>query len=89
MPTPAVSPPKATPIPSDHDMLIQRLLGAVDPLQPVVQERSRLTDIEIILQRMLPVGSVTEVDVPPPAPRQDCGAVVLTCGRSDETAGWL
>ena len=27
LPTPAVSPPKATPIPSDRDLLIQRLLG--------------------------------------------------------------
>ena len=68
LPTPAVSPPNATPIPSDRDLLIQRLLGAVRPVQPVVQERSRLMDIEIILQSMLPVGSVKEADVPPPAP---------------------
>ena len=70
LPTMAVSPPKATPIPSDRDLLIQRLLGAVRPIQPVVQERSRLTDIEIILQSMLPVGSVKEADVPPRSPRQ-------------------
>ena len=61
LPTPAVSPPKVTPIPSDRDMLIQRLLGVVHPVQPVVQEWSRLTDIEIVLQSMLPVGSVKEV----------------------------
>ena len=60
--------PKAAPIPSDCDLFIQRLLGAVQPVQPVVQERSRLTDIEIILQSMLPVGSATEADEPPPAP---------------------
>ena len=47
--TPAVLPPKVTPIPSDRDMLVQRLLGAVHPVQPVVQEWSRLTDIEILL----------------------------------------
>ena len=29
LPAPAVSPPKATPIPSDYDLLIQRLLGTV------------------------------------------------------------
>ena len=46
LPTPAVSPPKATPIPSDRELLIQRLLGTVHPVQPVVQERSSLTDIE-------------------------------------------
>ena len=55
LPMPAVLPPKATPIPSDRDLLIQRLLGAVHPVQPVVQEHSRLTDIEILLQSMLPV----------------------------------
>ena len=54
LPTPAVSPPKATPIPSDRELLIQRLLGTVHPVQPVVQERSSLTDIEILLQSMLP-----------------------------------
>ena len=27
LPTPAVSPPRATPIPSERDQLIQRLLG--------------------------------------------------------------
>ena len=43
LPTPAVSPQKVTPIPSDRDLLIQRLLGAV---QPVVQEQSRLMDME-------------------------------------------
>ena len=64
LPTPAVSPPRA----SDHELLIQRLLGAVRPAQSVIQERSKGTDIELMLQSMLPVGSVTEVDVPPPVP---------------------
>ena len=45
-PTPAVSPPRATPSPSDRELLIQRLLGAVRPAQPVIQEQSRVTDIE-------------------------------------------
>ena len=40
LPTPAVLPPKATPIPSDRELLIQRLLGTVHPVHPVVQERS-------------------------------------------------
>ena len=70
LPTPTVSPPKATPIPLDRDLLIQHLLGAVHPVQPVVRERSRLTDIEILLQSMIPVASVQEADVPPPSPRQ-------------------
>ena len=77
---PTVLPPKATPIPSDSDLLIQRLLGAVYPVQPVVRERSRLTDIEILLQNMLPVGSVIEADVPPPVPRQESTAGCFSCG---------
>ena len=57
LPMPTVSPPKATLIPSDHDLLIQRLLGAVYPVQPVVRERSHLTDIDFFYRYMLPVGS--------------------------------
>ena len=83
LPTPAVSPPKATPIPSDPKLLIQRLLGIVHPVQPVVQERSSLTDIEIILQSMLPVGSVTEEDVQLPAHRQEPTAGCVSCGELD------
>ena len=73
-PTQAVSPPKATHIPSDRDLLIQRLLGAVRPVQPVVQERSRL-------QSMLPVGSVKEVDLPPPASRPELPEGCFSCGE--------
>ena len=49
-PTPAVPPPKAAPIPSDQELLIQRLLGVIRPSQPILQERSKLTDMEIVLQ---------------------------------------
>ena len=77
LPTPAVSPPKATPILSDRDLLIQRLLGTVHPLQPVVQECSGIADIDVLLQSMLPVGSVAEDYVRPPADRQE------------PTAGWF
>ena len=85
LPAPAVSPPKATPIPSDYDLLIQRLLGTVHPVQPVAQERSRLTDIEILLQSMLPVGSVAEVDMQLPAHRQESTAGCFLCGLLDHT----
>ena len=81
LPTLAVSPPKATPIPSDRELLIQRLLGAVRPAQPVIQERSSLTDIEIMLQSMLPVGLVKEVDVPPPAPRPESLEGCFSCAK--------
>ena len=77
LPTPAMSPPEATPIPSDRELLIQRLLGAVRPVQPVVPERSRLTHIEILLQSMLPVGSVKEAVV---TPRPESPAGCFSCG---------
>ena len=54
LPMPTVPPPKAAPIPSDRELLIQRLLGAIRPPQPVIQERSQLTDMEIALPNLLP-----------------------------------
>ena len=52
LPTPTLSHPKAAPIPSDRELLIQRLLGVIRSPQPVVQERSQLTDMEIALQKL-------------------------------------
>ena len=49
LPTPAVSPPKATSILTDRELLLQRLLGTVNPAQQVVQERSGITDIKVLL----------------------------------------
>ena len=46
-------------------------IPVVYPVQPVVQERSSLTDIQILLQSMLPVGSVAEKNVRPPEDRQE------------------
>ena len=61
LPTPVVSLPEATPIPSERDLLIQCLIGNIHPLQPLQQERSSFMDMEILLQNLLPVGSpVTE-----------------------------
>ena len=37
-------------------------MGAIRPSQPVVQERSKLTDLEIMLQNWLPVETVMEED---------------------------
>ena len=62
LPTPAVSPLKATSIPTDRELLLQRLLGTVNPVQPVMQERSGLADIEVLLQSVLPVGQCTTAD---------------------------
>ena len=68
LPTPAVPPPKAAPIPSDRELLIQRLLGVIRPPQLVIQERSKVRDMEIVLQNLLPVGSVMEEDGPSSEP---------------------
>ena len=59
LPTPSRPPPETAPIPSDQDLLIQRLMGAIRQSQPLVQKRSKLTDLEIMLQNWLPVGTVT------------------------------
>ena len=38
LPTPALPPPQAVPIPSDRDLLIQQLMAAICPPTPVAQE---------------------------------------------------
>ena len=53
LPMPVVSPPEATPIPSERDLLTQRLMGNIHPVQPLKQERSSFTDMEILLQNLL------------------------------------
>ena len=82
LPTPAVSPLRATPIPSDRELLIQRLMGPEHPVRPVSQERSNLTDIEILIQSLLPVGSVAEENVRPMADRHESTLVCFSCGES-------
>ena len=88
LPAPAGSPPKAIPMPSDYDLLIQHFLGTVHPVQPVVQEHSLLTDIEILLKSMLPVGSVAEAVVQPPAHRRESAAGCCSCDELDHTTEW-
>ena len=63
LPTLAVSPPRATPIPLDCELPIQRLMGTEHPVRLVLQERSSQTDIGIILQSLLLVGSLEEENV--------------------------
>ena len=47
----------------------------------MIQERSKLTDIEIMLHNMLPVGSVTEEDVSSPEPRPGSLEGCFYCGE--------
>ena len=81
LPTLTVPPPKAAPIPLDRELLIQRLLGAIRPPQPVIQERSKLTDMEIVLQNLLPVGSIVEKDVPSSEPLPESLEGCFSCGE--------
>ena len=71
LPTSPPPPPEAALIPSDQDLLIQRLMGAICPSQPVAQERSKLTDLETMLLNWLPVGTVTEEDTALPGSSSD------------------
>ena len=61
LPTPALPPPQADPIPADRNHLIQQLMGALCPPTPVAQER-----LETMLLNCLPVGTVTEEDAASP-----------------------
>ena len=84
LPTPTVSHPKAAPIPSDCELLIQRLLGVMWSPQSMVQERSQLTDMEIALQNLLPV--VEEDRGPSLEPLAESLAGCFSCGMlTDET----
>ena len=47
-----------------------------------MQERSGLADLEILLQSMLPFGSVAEENVRPPADSQEPTAGCFSCGES-------
>ena len=72
-----------TPIPSDCELFIQRLLGVIRPPQPVIQERYQLTDMEIALQNLLPVSSVVEEDGPSTEPIAESLAGCFSCGELD------
>ena len=80
LPTPALPPPVAAPIPSDRDLLVQRLMGAICPPQPVPQERSRVTELETMLLNWLPVGTVTEEDAASPNSSSDSAEGCFSCG---------
>ena len=56
LPTPLVSPPDLTPVPSELVLLLQRLLGDVRPVEPAPPGRSGITAMEILLQNLLPVS---------------------------------
>ena len=81
----AIAPPRATPIQSDYELLVQRLLGTLQPVQPRVQERSSVTDMEVLLQSMPPVASVAEETMRPPTDRREPSPRCFSCGEMDHT----
>ena len=87
LPTPVVSPPKVTPIPSELELLIQRLIGNDRPVQPAPMGRSGFTDMEVLIQKLLPVGPST-LEQPPREPgRWDWSSVVcFLCGKPGHAA---
>ena len=82
LPTPVVSPPKATPIPSECDLLIQSLMGKYHPVQPLRKERSSFTDMEIFLQNFLPVVSSVMEQSRPTERKNRSTVVCFSCGKS-------
>ena len=85
LPTSVVSPPKATPIPSELELLMQRLMGNDQPVQPAPLERSSCTDMEVLLQNLLPVGPPA-MEQPHPAERRN--RLTVVCGESGYVASW-
>ena len=83
LPTPALPPPQAVPIPSDRDVLIQQLMEAICPPTPVAQERSAATDF--LLLNWLPVGTVTEEDAASPDLSADSAEGCFSCGGLTHT----
>ena len=85
LPTPALLPQPAVPIPSDQDVLIQQLMGALCPPTPVARERSPATDLETLLLNWLPVGAVMEEDAASPDPSVDSAEGCFSCGELTHT----
>ena len=85
LPTPALPPPQADPIPADQDLLVQRLMGTICPPKPVAQERSAVTELETMLLNWLPVGRVTEENAALPNPSPDSAEGCFSCGGLTHT----
>ena len=82
LPTPVVSPPRAVPIPSEREQLIQHLMGKEHAVRPLLPERSSFTDMEILLQSLLPVGSLGTEHPLPAVGCHGSTVVCFLCGES-------
>ena len=85
LPTPAPPKTRKDPIPSDRDLLVQRLLGTLAPTIPVVRKRSAVTELETMLLSWLPVGTVKEDTVVPPRASTVSADGCFSCGISTHT----
>ena len=85
LPTPALPPLQAVPIPSDRYLLIKQLMEVICPPRPVAQERSAATDLETLLLNWLPVGTVTEEDAAPPDLSSVSAEGCFSCGGLTHT----
>ena len=87
LPTPAVSPPKATPIPSEFELLIQRLMGNDRPVQPGPTGRSGFTEMEVLIQTLLPFAAPSQELPNRDSGRRDWSTVVcFSCGKPGHAA---
>ena len=82
LPTPAVSPPRVALIPSEHEQFIQRLLGKEPPVLLLLPECNNLTDMDILLQSLLPVGSLTTEHHQPVVGTYEATVMCFSCGES-------
>ena len=80
LPTQAPLKPWKDPIPSDRDLLVQRLLGTLASSKPVVQERSAVADLETMLLNWFPVGTVKEDTVVSPKASTVSAERCFSCG---------
>ena len=87
LPTPVVSPPKATPIPSELQLLMQHLMGNDRPVQPAPTRRSCFTDMDVLIQNLLPVTPPAREQPTRESGRRDWSTVVcFSCGKPGHAA---
>ena len=55
-------------------------------MRPVLKEHSSLTDMEILLQILLPVGSLEGENLRPEVDRHESTVVCFSCGESGHAA---
>ena len=69
-------------LPSEHEQFVQRLIGKGPPLRPLLPDRTDLMDMEILLQSLLPVGSLVEEHRPQAVSCQVSTVVCFSGGES-------